>query len=54
MAASWDAVSDVDAFVDEVRAEFVIMTTNGTRLIRPSPRKWRATGHLSGSPFGTL
>lgn len=33
--ASWDAFSDVDAFVDEVLSELAAMATDGTRPTRP-------------------
>ncbi len=36
--ASWDAVSDVDAFVDAVLAELAAMATDGTRSTRSGPK----------------
>jgi hypothetical protein len=36
--ASWDAFSDVDAFVDEVLSELAAMATDGTRPARPGPK----------------
>ena len=35
--ASWDAFSDVDAFVDAVMAELAAMATDGTRRTRSEP-----------------
>src|SRR3712207_9335306 len=35
--ASWDAFTDVDAFVDEVLAELAVMAAGGTRATRPGP-----------------
>src|ERR1700733_6958314 len=34
----WDALDDVDAFVDEVLAELEAMAKDGKRPIRPGPR----------------
>jgi len=74
---SWDAFSDVDAFVDEVLVELTAMAADGSRPTRSGPKpavagaalrkaimgiwcvcfcgmQWRAVGHLSGIPFGTL
>ncbi|HYG90751.1 MAG TPA: IS5 family transposase [Azospirillum sp.] len=36
--ASWDAFTDVDAFVDEVLAELATMTADGTRPMRSGPK----------------
>jgi transposase len=36
--ASWDAFSDVDAFVDEVLTELAAMETDGTKPIRSGPK----------------
>ena len=36
--ASWDAFSDVDAFVDAVLAELAAMVTDGTRSTRSGPK----------------
>src|SRR4051794_1421194 len=36
--ASWDAFSDVDAFVDAVLAELAAMAVDGTRSIRTGPK----------------
>src|ERR671921_919486 len=36
--ASWDAFSDVDAFVDAVLAELAAMATDGTRSTRSGPK----------------
>src|SRR4051794_21963301 len=36
--ASWDAFSDVDAFVDAVLAELAAMAMDGTRPMRPGPK----------------
>ena len=36
--ASWDAFSDVDAFVDEVLTELTAMAADGTRPTRPGPK----------------
>ncbi|HYG85974.1 MAG TPA: transposase [Azospirillum sp.] len=36
--ASWDAFSDVDAFVDEVLAELTAMAVDGTRATRSGPK----------------
>jgi hypothetical protein len=36
--ASWDAFSDVDAFVDAVLVELVAMVADGTRSTRPGPK----------------
>jgi len=36
--ASWDAFSDVDAFVDAVLAELAAMAADGTRSTRSGPR----------------
>ena len=36
--ASWDAFSDVDAFVEEVLVELTAMATDGTRPTRPGPK----------------
>jgi hypothetical protein len=36
--ASWDAFSDVDAFVDEVLAELAAMAADGTRPTRSGPK----------------
>ena len=35
--ASWDAFSEVDAFVDAVLAELAAMAADGTRRPRPGP-----------------
>jgi transposase len=35
---SWDAFSDVDAFVDAVLKELEVMATDGTRLLRSGPK----------------
>ena len=35
---SWDAFSDVDAFVDEVLAELATMAADGTKLTRSGPK----------------
>src|SRR3954465_16058566 len=35
---SWDAFSDVDAFVDAVLAELAAMAADGTRPTRPGPK----------------
>jgi transposase len=37
-AASWDAFSDVDAFVDAVLAELAAMAADGTRSTRSGPK----------------
>src|SRR3954471_1715693 len=37
--ASWDAFSDVDAFVDAVLAELAAMAADGTRRSRSGPRR---------------
>ena len=36
--ASWDAFSDVDAFVDAVLAELAAMAADGTRRTRSGPK----------------
>ena len=36
--ASWDAFSDVDAFVDAVLAELAAMAADGTRSTRTAPK----------------
>src|SRR5688572_29976376 len=36
--ASWDAIADVDAFVDAVLAELAAMAADGTRSIRSGPK----------------
>ena len=36
--ASWDAFSDVDAFVDAVLAELAAMAADGTRPTRTRPK----------------
>jgi len=36
--ASWDAFTDVDAFVDEVLAELAVMAADGTRPTRSGPK----------------
>src|SRR6476620_6548381 len=36
--ASWDAFSDVDAFVDAVLAELAAMVADGTRSTRSGPK----------------
>ncbi len=36
--ASWDAFSDVDAFVDAVLAELAAMAADGTRPTRRGPK----------------
>ena len=36
--ASWDAFSDVDAFVDEVLAELATMAAEGTRTMRSTSK----------------
>ena len=36
--ASWDAFSDVEAFVDEVLAELAAMAADGTRPTRSGPK----------------
>ena len=36
--ASWDAFSDVDAFVDAVLAELAAMAADGTRPTRSGPK----------------
>src|SRR5919112_6909414 len=36
--ASWDAFSDVDAFVDAVMAELAAMAADGTRRLRSGPK----------------
>ena len=36
--ASWDALSDVDAFVDAVLAELAAMAADGTRRTRSGPK----------------
>src|SRR3954453_8309234 len=36
--ASWDAFSDVDAFVDEVLTELAAMAADGTRPTRSGPK----------------
>src|SRR3954468_22481496 len=36
--ASWDAFSDVDAFVDAVLTELAAMATDGTRSTRSGPK----------------
>src|SRR5688572_26792795 len=64
--ASWDAFSDVEAFVDAVLAELAAMATDGTRRSRSGPkppltgaalRKWRsgvsAFAACSGAPSGS-
>ncbi len=35
--SSWDAFSDVDAFVDAVLIELTAMASDGTRPTRPGP-----------------
>src|SRR3954453_11540668 len=37
-SASWDAFSDVDAFVDAVLAELAAMAADGTRSARSGPK----------------
>ena len=37
-SASWDAFSDVDAFVDAVLAELAAMAVDGTRSTRSGPK----------------
>src|SRR6187397_3144543 len=37
--ASWDAFSDVDAFVDAVLAELAAMAADGTRRTRSGPKR---------------
>src|SRR3954449_3814441 len=37
-SASWDAFSDVDAFVDAVLAELAAMAADGTRSTRSGPK----------------
>jgi transposase len=37
-AGPWDALADVDAFVDEVLAELAAMAADGTRPIRSGPK----------------
>ena len=37
--ASWDAFSDVDAFVDAVLAELAAMAADGTRRSRTGPSR---------------
>src|SRR5215213_7885323 len=36
--ASWDAFSDIEAFVDEVLAELAAMAADGTRPTRTGPK----------------
>ena len=36
--ASWDALADVDAFVDEVLAELAAMEADGTKSTHPGPK----------------
>jgi hypothetical protein len=36
--ASWDAFSDVDAFVDDVPVEIAAMETDGTKPTRSGPK----------------
>src|SRR5918993_2641021 len=36
--ASWDAFSDIEAFVDEVLAELAAMAADGTRPTRRGPK----------------
>jgi hypothetical protein len=38
-AASWDAFSDVDAFVDAVRAELAAKAADGTPQTRTGPKQ---------------
>jgi hypothetical protein len=44
--ASWDAFSDVDAFVGEVLAELSAMAVDGTRPTRPGPKPALARAEL--------
>ena len=44
--ASWDAFSDVDAFVDEVLVELAAMAADGTRPTRPGPKPALAGAEL--------
>jgi hypothetical protein len=44
--ASWDAVSDVDAFVDAVLAELAAMTAGSTRSTHSRPRPSLSTAAL--------
>jgi hypothetical protein len=37
-AGPWDALTDVDAFVDKVLAELAAMAADGTRPIRSGPK----------------
>src|SRR4029453_11999577 len=59
--ASWDAFSDVDAFVDAVLAELAAMAEDGTRSTRRGPkppltgaalRKWRSGASRSAACSG--
>ncbi|EWY37085.1 hypothetical protein N825_21810 [Skermanella stibiiresistens SB22] len=45
-SASWNAFSDVDAFVDEVLTELAAMAADGTRPTRSGPKP-TLTGALS-------
>jgi transposase len=44
--ASWDAFSDVDAFVDEVLAELAAMAADGSRPMRSGPKPALAGAEL--------
>src|SRR4051794_7432740 len=46
--ASWDAFSDVDAFVDAVLAELAAMVADGTRSTRSGPKSL----HMFTKPTG--
>ena len=46
--ASWDAFSDVDAFVDEVLAELAAMEADGTKPTRPGRFRQVSRQILSG------
>src|SRR3954452_6002170 len=47
--ASWDAFSDVEAFVDAVLVELAAMAADGTRRTRSGPKP-RLTGAAQGHP----
>jgi hypothetical protein len=49
--ASWNAFSDVDAFVDAVLAELAAMAADGTRRTRsgPKPTLTRLRGFVFGN-----
>ena len=49
--ASWDAFSDVDAFVDAVLAELAAMAADGTRLTRSGPKNMDSSAQTKEQEF---